>query len=261
MYLVFKPSKEHYYPKKQDIVFITFGGGGENYYKAVERILQEADGMNIFSKRIGVLDTDLKKDRFFWDRMGTFIETHRRGYGYWCWKSYIIWRQLLNMSTGDILIYLDSGCTFNKDGRERLLKWISDFESKQLDIQMTTACVEHCTERRWTKRAILDYFQVPEEERDRHQYGGGIVFVRKSDKTIRFFKELFDLFVTHPHLPTDETSSEEDPKFVENRHDQSLFSCMLYHKKDTIRTQVIFDGSLMSKDIDPKAPILVTRYR
>jgi hypothetical protein len=245
----------------KQVIFLTFGGGGDRYYRAVNRILGEAIGMNIFTKRIGIFDSDLKSDTFFWDKMGSFIETHRRGYGYWSWKPYIIWKQLQEMSPGDILLYADAGCTFNRNGRERLLEWMNDFETKSLDIQVTTACIDHCTERKWTKKAMLDYFQVPDDAKDRPIYGGGVIFVQKNTKTLQFFEDMIRLVFEQNHLLTDEISSSEDPMFKENRHDQSLLSCKLYQNKENLKIKVIFDGSLTSKRIDPKAPILITRYR
>lgn len=38
------------------------------------------------------------------------------GSGYWIWKVYIINRKLDEIKEGDILIYLDAGCTINKKG-------------------------------------------------------------------------------------------------------------------------------------------------
>jgi len=187
----------------KQIRFITFGAGGKRYHRAVERILREANEMNVFSSQIGISDVHLRDDSFFWDKMGTFINSHRRGYGYWCWKPYIIWKQLQEMTTDDILLYADAGCVLNKDGRERLLEWISNFETNVLDIQVITAGVQHCTERIWTKKAMLDYFQVQDIHKDRPQYGASIVLVRKTLKTLSFFEDLVRIIFEQSHLLTD----------------------------------------------------------
>jgi hypothetical protein len=243
----------------KQINFITFGSGEKRYQRAVQRILREATEMDIFSKIIGYSEADLRNDSFFWDKMGTFISSNRRGYGFWSWKPYLIWKQLKEMNIGDILLYADAGCLLNKGGSERLLEWIDDFET--VDIQVITASVNNCTERIWTKKAMLNYFQVQDTSKDRPQYGASIVFVRKNIKTLSFFEDLMRIIFDHSYLLTDEVSPEEDPCFKENRHDQSLFSCKLYQNKENLQIKVIFDGSLISKRMDPRAPILIARNR
>jgi hypothetical protein len=108
---------------------------------------------------------------------------------------------------------------------------------------------------------MMEYFQVQETHKDRPQYGASIVFVRKTLKTLSFFEDLVRIMFEQPHLLTDEISPDEDPSFIENRHDQSLFSCKLYQNKENLQIKVIFDGSLVHRHMDNKAPILITRYR
>ena len=60
----------------------------------------------------------LKKDSEFWVKHGNFIENNKRGYGYWLWKSYIVKKQLELMKEGDILLYADSGCVMNMNGKK-----------------------------------------------------------------------------------------------------------------------------------------------
>jgi hypothetical protein len=73
--------------------FITFGAGGQNYYDAVNRLINQVKILNIFDKIIGYTDNDLKNDVEFWTKHSNFIENNKRGYGYWLWKPYIIKKQ------------------------------------------------------------------------------------------------------------------------------------------------------------------------
>lgn len=43
------------------------------------------------------------------------ILTQKRGAGYWLWKPYVIYRSLLSMREGDILMYADAGSHFIAD--------------------------------------------------------------------------------------------------------------------------------------------------
>src|SRR5688572_18740057 len=44
--------------------------------------------------------------------MNKEILTQPRGAGYWLWKPYIIYREMLTMQDGDVLVYSDSGIEF-----------------------------------------------------------------------------------------------------------------------------------------------------
>lgn len=49
--------------------FITFGDGGSNYIKAVDRLLDQVSKTNLFDKIIKYTDEDLKKDTYFWNKI------------------------------------------------------------------------------------------------------------------------------------------------------------------------------------------------
>ena len=70
-------------------IFLTFGTSGK-YEKRAERIVLLIKKLNIFDKVILLTEKYLKKDSIFWNQHNKFIESNKRGYGYWLWKSYII---------------------------------------------------------------------------------------------------------------------------------------------------------------------------
>ena len=47
---------------KMKISFLTFGGGAEHYYGAVQRICRQASAFELFKKIYGFTYHDLKKD-------------------------------------------------------------------------------------------------------------------------------------------------------------------------------------------------------
>jgi len=61
--------------------FITFGAGGQNYYDAGNRLINQARNLTVFEKLILYTDKDLKNDNEFWDKHSTFINNNPRGYG------------------------------------------------------------------------------------------------------------------------------------------------------------------------------------
>ena len=93
--------------------FITFGGGSENYYQAVERLCGQVKSLEIFDSITGYTDKDIKSDEVFWNKHKNFIINNKRGYGYWIWKPYLILKKLKEINDNDILLYLDCGCEIN----------------------------------------------------------------------------------------------------------------------------------------------------
>ena len=93
--------------------FITFGGGGQNFIDAGERLVRQIERTKLFDEVILYTDEYLKKDEYFWGKHGYFVENNPRGYGHWLWKPYITKITMDKMNDGDILFYLDSGCEFH----------------------------------------------------------------------------------------------------------------------------------------------------
>ena len=104
------------------IYFITFGN--EKYYNSLDRISKEVKHFNIFDDIIILNDKYLKDDIEFWNKHSDFINNNNRGYGYWIWKPYINLKLMEKINNNDIVIYTDAGCTFNIEGKNRLLEYI-----------------------------------------------------------------------------------------------------------------------------------------
>ena len=93
--------------------FLTFGSHN-NHIEAGQRLLGQVKSLELFDNLYFYTGDDLKKDKEFWNRHGTFIENNKRGYGYWLWKSYLINKTIGKLKDGDILLYADSGCEILK---------------------------------------------------------------------------------------------------------------------------------------------------
>ena len=76
------------------IYFLTFGAPSKQYHHCVERLCNEAINLCCFDKITGMNEINLQKDAIFWNQHGNFINDHKKGFGYWIWKSYIIMKHL-----------------------------------------------------------------------------------------------------------------------------------------------------------------------
>ena len=212
---------------KMKIIFLSFGNS--SYYRALNRIQQQAKSMNLFSDIICIRDTDIRRMYpEFWTKHGAFVQSHSRGYGYWIWKSFLVGKMLENeMEEGDVLVYADAGCILRNEGRPRMIEYIekvNEYEVGMLVFQLTHA------EKKYTKRDLFLHLQADTPFfRESNQIMATSFVMKKCDVTINFVKEWYDICgMEQYHYLTDSQSREgnNDLSFREHRHDQSIFSLL-----------------------------------
>jgi len=205
-------------------VFVTFGGPTPNYHNAVDRICNEAKSTNWFTEIIGYKDSDLKQDTDFWNKHGKFIESNNRGYGYWIWKSYLIKKSLEKLNDGDILVYADAGCQINKQGEQRFYEYINILDTDPTQYGLISFQMNHLPEEHYTKQIIFNELQCNEEIQQSGQCIGGIHVIKKTSHSV----DIINKWVSNMkyHLINDITIN-EIPTFIDNRHDQSIYSCIV----------------------------------
>ncbi len=238
-------------------VVCTFG----SYYltEGFPRFRKMAQGMDVFDDIYTISEKDLDAD--FYKHWGRYLIPYSRGFGYWCWKAYIILKVLEKMDDGDILLYSDIGCYFNPVGRERLLEYFDIAEKHPTGILGVKSQEQSYNELpetlyyeyEWTKGDIFAYFDVYDDKTYTHttQFESTIIFFRKNPSVMQFVREWYQVYLDDYSLATDSPSRVPNlPGFVENRHDQSLYSILA--KKygiAEISTNEIFqrDWSLLDK--------------
>lgn len=208
---------------RQKIHFISFGGHTPNYHSAIARICDEAREFGEFASIQGYTEDILKSDLSFWNKHGEFIQSNGRGYGYWVWKPYLILQRLHEIPEGDILVYADAGCVINGGGKARFNDYIdmlNTTESGVLGFQL-----EH-KERAYTKSNMYNYFGMSPETDESLQCLSGIIFLKKNANSVKIVTEWNEIN-QHYDLINDDVLPNEYPAFVENRHDQSIWSMLL----------------------------------
>ncbi len=170
-----------------------------------------------------------------------------RGFGYWIWKPYIVKKTLEMASEGDILLYVDgrSGASGKK------IAWFDDFIARA-DVDMVVQKLRH-TERAWSTGDLMNLFgfDMNAEAATSAQFAATFFALRVNDRTRRVIGDWFLIMDEKYDLCRDEPSKMENHEsFVENRHDQSVFSLTLKRAMASgLRTAVItkkqIDGSLV----------------
>ena len=200
--------------------FLTFGGPTTNYHRAVDRICKQAQNANMFDIIIGLTESHLNMETLFWETHGTFLESNKRGYGYWLWKPYIIMRQLEQMNEDDILVYADAGCAINAndESKRRMGEYIgmvNDSKSGMLSFQMGYA------ENTYTKADILEHLDYTENT---GQLVATTFVLRKCKHVVDMVKLWYDTCCIYDLINDSPSKILNVVGFIDNRHDQSIWS-------------------------------------
>jgi hypothetical protein len=235
--------------KKPIVRLITFGGGDGGFREAATRLTTQAKDFPSIDISRAYFDTDLPADYF---RLFSGItESCVTGYRLYSWKPFLIHAELTALSPNDILVYIDAGCELNKRGTHRFddyLSYTSRNDALLFELQHPN--------RFWTKDhpKLVGY----PEHYFRNQLAGGIIFLKKCDRTMEFVKDYLDLcaYENGALLKEPDSAEIQIPGFMNHRHDQSCLStCAYLHNVATIPDETWFADWSEAK----KYPILAFR--
>lgn len=169
---------------------------------------------------------------------------YRRGGGYWCWKPAIIWETLKESDEGDIVVYVDAGCTL-----KNMPEWTLYFE---LLKRYDTICFQYrdimpeweqwgqaSTQiKYWTKKTCLDFFDNLMGTQQYHSFNKVLATVLMcKGKQNEFVRKWLEITLEHPELITDPSAQErkEQPEgFAFHKHDQSIITPLAYYFRDSV---------------------------
>ncbi|MDB9826714.1 hypothetical protein OAC14_00065 [Candidatus Pelagibacter sp.] len=213
------------------------------------RFTKQAQKINLYKKiKIYSVDDLRDKEKKFLNQL--LKKGKIRGYGYWFWKPLIIKHFLLSLKEDEILNYVDVGSHINLDGYNRLnyyinlvkksKKGILAFQFNKLKKKFFIFPKRY--EYMYTKSDLLDYFKVLNNKKITHtpQYESGCIFLKKNKYTLRLLDEWAKVYKDNFSLADDSKSRIKNLKgFIENRHDQSIFSILC--KKYKVKTLSAFE--------------------
>jgi len=203
--------------------FITFGN--ELYYNSVRRICKEAQNLKCFNEIYGFSDNYLKKQDF-WVKHGNFIESNKRGYGYWLWKPYLIKTELDKLKENDILVYCDSGCQINENGKRRLHEYVDMLNTTEHGI---ISFQLEFLEPLYTKNKV---FETLEFKEDVLQCMATVILLKKNANSTSIINEWYAQCENYELINDDH--GKEDVRFIDHRHDQSILS-VIVNKRGSLK--------------------------
>ncbi len=243
----------------KDKKIILFAFGSLDLIRSIKRLNRQAisseyyDLIKIMSPSDLDQNTKLKLNELF-------KKGKKRGYGYWLWKPYSILKIMEDIRDGDIIHYMDIGCHINKtksnrfyDYLDRLTdtqNWLLPFQYHDNDIKLKNGIYFPPREEyKYTKADLLSYFNFLDNKNITHspQYWAGSFFIKKNSYSIDFLNSWINIFENHFNLIDDSPSKIKNFEgFVENRHDQSVFSLLC--KKNSIDSISAYECEWGEKD-------------
>ena len=230
--------------------FITYGD--EKFTKAKERILFEASNVSWFDSVQSYGPRDISQSL-----KDTGLMDIPRGGGLWAWKPDIILSVLENIDDGDILVYADSGCTI-----QPCKEW-KRIDQKLENHDIIAQRIYQSTEK-WTRKEIIQMFDTnPDGWEKCLQFCATVIILKKTEFSLSLIKEWRDYVISNPEHIKDVTPEERHYQhrfFYENRHDQSIYSALIYKY---LNTRKILSQWERIEDYDPISlqAIRATRLR
>lgn len=241
---------------QNNIHFITYGN--HLFERAKQRLCREATKFYNFKsvKGYGPEDLPLHFSEKYKD-----ILSMKRGGGYWIWKYILLKNKLEEINNGDIVIYLDAGCTLNPQGIKRFdeyLKMLKESDDGILSFQM-----QDQLEKWWTTKEIFNYFNIDVESEygNSGQYVGGILFIKKCKHSLKFIDDVLKVLDIDRLLFTDYYNNKGQAiYFKDNRHEQSITSLWRkIHGSIVIPDETYFEPFGSQESL--KYPIWATRLK
>lgn len=234
--------------------FITYGD--EKFEAAKAKLTKEADATGEFDKIISYGKADLSEEL-----LKTDIINIPRGGGLWSWKPDVLWKTLQLAEENDIIVYCDSGCSLQKSN-----EWNTFWELLE-KYDLIAQRLRKRTDK-WTRKEVLDYFISNGEHWGKcYQYLATVVIIVNNKFTRSFVNEWRDLILKHPEFVMDVTQEEriyQHKCLKENRHDQTIYSALIYkyrNNKDTKSHIFTQWEHIEDYDIFSRQAIRATRLR
>lgn len=225
-----------------------------------------------FSLRKELLTTEAQQSGYFSkftcytpdDIPNYFKEQHKeiwsiRG-GYWCWKPFIILRELRKIPDDHYLIYVDAGCSFisTEAARKRFAEYIDMLKNDPIGL-LGFKIGDCYADQNYTNEATREYFSKRFGRTIDYSGGhvvGGIVLLKKTRHTLSLFEELITILSEDDKLYTDIYTKPHE----QHRHDQSVYSLLIKYRG---YTNLILADETFWKPFDCaeslKVPIWATR--
>ena len=235
------------------IHLITYGD--YKYKKSKKRLVDEAKKSGFFNTITTYGPEDLDED--FREKFKDILKQPRIA-GYGLWRPYIIKKKLNEINDNDILIYVDAGCSININGKQRFGEYIEMLNKS--DKGIISFQMDH-PEKKYTIKEIFNYFNIDinSEYANSGQILDGILIMKKNKNLNIIIDDWYNVMNDEPLLFTDYYNKNQEPFFIDNRHEQSILSIVRKkHGSIIVKDETWFEQFAGEESL--KYPFWATRY-
>ena len=225
---------------------ISFGSNDE-YINLAEKTVQSIN--NLYSKS----ETKVFKPKDLPDEINNYAKTYSKGYGYWIWKPYIVKKALSTVNENDILLYVDGRSGLRQIGKP--IRWLDEFiMQNQFDIASWQMIHKEMS---WTNGDIISAFNLDLNSvlLKTGQFAATFHAWRKNIRSQNFSNEWLNFLLNNREFCRDDDSQNANhKKFIDNRHDQSVFSLMIktkISKNDSTAFKIIQSKKILNDNLRP----------
>ena len=223
--------------KNKKIILLAFAT--QDLKRSVNRLQKQAEE-SLYYDLIKIFNPNDFDDKLKIYINNLLKKNKKRGYGFWFWKPYLIKKMMNNINDNDIIHYIDVGCHIIKNKNKKFNEylnflieeknWILPFQYYFDENQRNNGInYPERQEYKYTKSDLLKYFNFTnsKEITDTPQFWAGNILIKKSKESKDFLSEWINIMYNNFHLVDDSISKINNHKdFIENRHDQSVFSLL-----------------------------------
>ncbi len=218
-------------------IFIAYADS--NLAFSLNRIGRQARRLGIFDEVVLYTPADLPDYL-----LRSPLMKAKKGSGYWSWKPVLIHETLLRHDEGDVVVYVDAGCTLNNSTEwDLMFKLMQEYDTLcfHYDAEMpvwekfgnTSTRIKY-----WTKQSALNFLDNYCQDSSYHEalkIWGGLIFAKGKNNS--FLKRWLDITLNHPEVITDPTEEElahQPAGFAYHKHDQSVITALAHNDKTVL---------------------------
>lgn len=218
------------------VVLLTAGVGKKNFKDAAVRLAKSAHTSGFFSKIV------VEDNQSLWKNHSSFLKSHEefinrvdnaRGYGHYLWKPYLVNYWLERLGNDDVLLFLDAGCHINYSTTRAINRFQEYIElaiqnnGLSMQIRDFSFGYEDLRELAWTRQDLLNFLGADNQIRNSNQIQSGIIFLSKTEKTLRYSSKWLDVCLHNNYLFLDDNRiARDEPFLIESRWEQSVHSVL-----------------------------------
>lgn len=255
-------------------IYITFSG--DAYHETTKKIVEKSPTLGV-DEVLVYDDWWLKNDQkeFCKKNKWAFDHHHKRGFGWYIWKPYVIWHALNNAKDGDIVLFTDADTYPVKN-----LDVLYNICEQDGGVMLFSAAGHN--QRNWCKRDC--YITMNQDDPKYYDTQHGVarfVLIQKGKKLPMQFIDEWLKFTCTPEANTFDKSvlGPEIPGFIEHRCEQAIMTNLAHkygfrlyreacqagehysYDKDLFPTLFHQDGTVASKYKNTTVPCLGSKFR